>query len=228
MKLTRKILSGATALVMSIGLLSISAFAETLVYDGADDLNAMPDNPGAIYPAYNDEVGADGAGRIALAGGPTLFIGDGGRGLGISGRANEWDSIDVLLGDLDIGDYRLDVVFNANEELTFNIKEADGPWDSLGTAKGTSDTTVSINFTIDEKGKCKGQNRFRLNLTDDPDLKNYYVKSIKIYSLGGDAAEAPAGGGATTAPATGNATVAAIVSVMALAGAAAVLSRKRK
>jgi len=155
----------------------------TLVYDGLDDLNALPDNPGCIYPAYQDEVGADGAGRLAAAGGPYFFIGDGGRGVGVSARQNEWDSIDVTLGDLEVGNYILAAVFNANEEVVFNIKDADAPWESLASNAGTGDTTLTVAFEITEPGKSNDQNRFRLNLTDDPDLLNYYVKAIGIYKV---------------------------------------------
>ncbi len=168
--------------VLDVSISDLVDIDGTLVYDGVEDLNGIV-NPGDCdYPADQGNIGP-GSGRLAIAGGPTFFIGDDNRGIGVSGRANEWDSIDVTVGGLEIGKYKLVAVFNANEELTFNIKDADAPWASHVSVKGTSDTTLEFDFEITEEGKSNDQNRFRLNLTDDPDMKNYYVKAIGIYSM---------------------------------------------
>jgi len=156
----------------------------TLVYDGKDDLNKLPDNPGCDFPAYQDEIDGDGAGRFAYAGEPDIFLGIDGRGIGVSGRNNEWDSIDVTVGGLEPGKYILAVVFNASYDVTFNIKEADSPWDSLASEEGQDDTLVTAEIEIVEEGKgANNQNRYRVNLTDDPDLATYYVKAVGIYQL---------------------------------------------
>lgn len=168
--------------VLDVSINDLVNIDGTLIYDGMEDLNKLPTPGDCDYPGDQGNIGP-GAGRLAIAGGPTFFIGDDNRGIGVSGRANEWDSIDVTVGGLEIGKYKLVAVFNANEEVTFNIKDADSPWTSHVSIAGTTDTTLEFDFEITEAGKSNDQNRFRLNLTDDPDYKNYYVKAIGIYSM---------------------------------------------
>jgi hypothetical protein len=146
------------------------------VYDGTFDLIATPDNPGCDFPAYEGEVGADGAGRIALAGGPGTYFAGADKGLLIQNRANPWDSIDVTLGGLDDGQYRMVVEFGANDETEFHIADADGPWAWHTSASGTE---VTLAHTFDVEGGMYGaQNRLRLNAAEGA---SYYVKSIKIF-----------------------------------------------
>lgn len=156
--------------------------APNQVYDGTFDLIAVPDNPGCEYPADQGNVGGNGAGRIALAGEPYVFIGDDGKKLGISNRVNAWDSIDVTLGGLEDGNYSLEAVFSANEAMDFTIEDADSPWGVLASGNGT-EATLTFDFEVKD-GKYLEQNRLRLK---EATLNNYYVNSIKLF-----VAEAPA------------------------------------
>jgi len=177
MKLTRKILAAVTACAVTISFAAASALAATVIYDGTADLQAVPENPGCEFPAYNDDIGVEGAGRIAVAGGPHTFWDDG-RGLGIANRQNGWDSIDVTLGGLDAGDYTMVVGFNATNDVTFTIEDADGPWAAHTDGDG-NEAVLVFEFTLDDdSGVWNDQNRMRLKASD---LDSFYVKSIVIY-----------------------------------------------
>jgi|GEM_PF-5168323 len=160
----------------------------TIVYEALDDMKgyADPENlPGCLYPADQGNISANGSGRLCNAGEIYAFLGEGGKGVGISNRKETWDSLDVTLGDLDPGDYTIQVKFTSSSPVWFAIENADSPWGAL-TKTDTEDVTeatLTFDFTLTEKGVWidadgNKQNRFRLNAT--PEV-NYYVENIRIY-----------------------------------------------
>jgi len=166
-----------------------------VVYDAVDsgDFAGFNNNEFTgctVLAANEEELRAEGSGRLTKAGGaesPYFFVGEGGKGLGISSRQNDYDSVDVLLGELEPGDYTLQVKFSSNDATSFVIQEGDASWAYLVQSDtDVTEATVVFDFTISETGIFKDedgnvQNRLRLVPTT---RVNYYVNNIRIYKAG--------------------------------------------
>lgn len=213
MKLT-KVISAIAAGVLTVSMLAINTSAAT-VFDGLAS--------GELAAIAN----TDDSGTLMQAGAPTKSFVDG-KGLKVSSRVNDYDSVDFKLAGLAAGDYTIEVTFTSAGEDNFQIGEADSPWGSLTEAAG-SEVTLTHAFTVDGEGKSNGQAKFRLRAVS---LNDFTIANIVVYDADGPDAAAPApeagGDEGTTSPVTGNAPIAVTVTVMALAGAAAVAAKKRK
>ena len=237
--MAKKVLTTIVACALVFSLFAIGASARTLVYDGADDLKNFTGSTTKVYNHQGDLSDETGSGRLLLAGGPDTWAEDG--KLGIQNRVNGYDSIDVSVADLPLGDYELVVSFASNDFTEFFIADADADWATLTEELGT-EATLNVKFSIVTTNDAGGrnavassgaiQNRYRLNAAAG---QTYYVTGVKIYSLGGGAVTAPAAVGNTDAATdpskladTGVADVAVASAIALLAAGAVVFARKRK
>lgn len=137
-----------------------------------------------IFESSGEELkkAAEGtSGWLVQAGNPTkTFVS--GKGLKISDRKNDYDSVDFSLSDCKEGvNYKLEVAFSSSGSDVFQIAEADSPWGSLKTSEKSAKATLTYEFTMTDDGLCGGQNRFRLNAKS---LNDYYITSVKLQSVG--------------------------------------------
>ncbi|MCL2109409.1 MAG: hypothetical protein FWH20_08730 [Oscillospiraceae bacterium] len=127
---------------------------------------------------------------MRTAGDPTVeFVA--GRGLKISDRVNNWDSVDFIISGLEDGIYALDVAFESETQTKgYIVSYADEPWSGIASSDSgyTTTDTITANFVV-ENGRIRSggntlQNRLRLNAASDwenPDILNdYFVTSINF------------------------------------------------
>ena len=179
-------ITGVLLALTIVMAMSVTAFG-ALVYDAAADLSSGLRGQ-TDYIGYQDEI-VDGSGRIALAGGIDLFYWSDAKGLKISDRTADWNSIDILLEGLD-GEYTLVVEFAADDSVTFQIVDADSPYGTHIEASGT-EATIEYTFTA-VNGKHDAQNRLRMRAAG---TDTYYIKSVLLYDADGpEAVGGPAEG----------------------------------
>jgi hypothetical protein len=161
----RKILGVLVAVCMLAGVATFTTSADVsfpLVFDLAAELA---------------EINGDEDGYMQKSGSPTLAI-EGG-GLKVSGRDADWHTVDVRIGFLPDGVYKLVVNFEAATAIQFGFSMAASPWSGYVTADAATSATVDFIFEMEDgKGtNVQGGERIRLRSTCTSD---YTIKSIVI------------------------------------------------
>jgi len=113
-----------TAAPETVAPMEVLADKGEVVYDALDsgDMDGYIDYenlPGCPYPADQGNPTDNGSGRICNAGDIIAMKLD--KGIYVSNRVNTWDSIDITLGDLEPGDYTVQVKFSASNPVWFAI-----------------------------------------------------------------------------------------------------------
>jgi hypothetical protein len=150
-------------------------------------------------------------------------------GANVSGRTDDYSSLDFKLVDCKAGqEYWLVVEFKAAVDTVFRLSQGTGPYDTYALSDPGKSATLTYNFVAKADGQDdNGKERIRIQTEASTD--DYTIVSIKLYDSDPAAGGGGGGGGGGSVPAdTGNAGVAVVISVMALAGTVAVVSRKRK
>lgn len=181
---------------------AVGASAKTLVYDAVADLFFFESGTTEAFNhlgAWDEEL--SGSGRLILAGGPDAYFEMAVLGTVITDRKNGWDSIDVVMWDFPIGRYIMEVDFGAFSPTTFLIEDADSPWGIFGQSEeGVTSALVTAHIEVADEGRDGGrniystddgifQNRIRVKAGLDGALDDFFVKSIRIFSLQDDAVE---------------------------------------
>jgi hypothetical protein len=110
--------------------------------------------------------------------------------LRISGRANDWDGVDVLTHTLDPSKtYVMQVGFKGESLLPFEISRAERVWGMFQSGSGRA-VWLQHQFALDENRMITGltgdtppaENRLRLRLTPS-NRSNFFVEHIYIYEV---------------------------------------------
>jgi len=162
--------------------------------EGFDPIQPKPTNP-----TFENFVNGtkDNDGYLRVSGNPTLTV-ENGKGLKVSGRNNNWDTVDFLFGNIPDGWYNFEASLESNVNTTFALGVADFSYGEISNSVIEDVKTATLTFNniqlldgklwldvhyMDDSTDLTRQNRIRLQSLDAN--VDFYIKSIKLTDSSG-------------------------------------------